>query len=36
MSYGVSPLLNIELRQILYGYKKGADRCVYLDEAVHA
>jgi len=34
MSYGVSPLLNKELRQILYEYKKGADRCIYPNGAL--
>ena len=34
MSYGVPPLLNNELRQILYGYKKGVDRCIYPVEAL--
>ena len=29
-----SPLLNKELHQILYGYKKGADRCIYHSEAL--
>jgi len=28
------PLFNKELRQILYEYKKGVDRCVYLNGAL--
>ncbi len=31
-----SPLLNKELHQILYGYKKGADRCIYLAGALQS
>ena len=27
-------MLSRKLRQILYGYKKGASRCIYLDEAL--
>ena len=29
-----SPLFNKEPCQILYGNKKGAGRCIYLDEAL--
>ena len=31
-----SPLLNKELHQILYEYKKGADRCIYHLEALQS